>query len=85
MAAPSPLRLAFLLSALVFAVSHSESEFLKREHSLVRPYQGSGFGNPNWDFLGSTMVTSQHIRLTPDVQSQQGAIWNTVVSGIHRA
>ena len=25
---------------------------------LVKPYQGSGFGVPNWDFLGSTMVTS---------------------------
>ena len=54
---------------------------MKREHSLIKPYQGSGFGIPNWDFLGSTMVTGTHIRLTSDVQSQQGAIWNTVVRG----
>ena len=25
-------------------------DFQKREHSLVKPYQGSGFGVPNWDF-----------------------------------
>ena len=51
-------------------------DFLKREHSLVKPYQGSGFGVPNWDFQGSTMVTSNYIRLTPDDRSRQGAIWN---------
>ena len=53
-------------------------DFLKREHSLVKPYQGSGFGVPNWDFQGSTMVTSNYIRLTPDDRSRQGAIWNKV-------
>lgn len=35
---------------------------------------------PNWDFMGNTMVTNNYIRLTPDAQSKQGAIWNTVVS-----
>jgi Legume-like lectin family len=33
-----------------------------------------------WDFMGSTMVTNNYIRLTPDLQSKEGAIWNTVVS-----
>lgn len=35
---------------------------------------------PYWDFYGSTMVTSNLIRLTPDLQSQNGAIWNQIVS-----
>lgn len=38
---------------------------------------GSGFALPYWDFIGSTMVTSNYIRLTPDIQSRSGAIWNT--------
>lgn len=53
------------------------NDYMKREHSLVKPYQGSGFGIANWDFLGSTMLTNTHIRLTPNEQSFQGAIWNT--------
>ena len=71
-------------------------DFQKREHSLVKPYtgrapstsisatevifSGTGFGVPNWDFLGSTMVTSNYIRLTSDDRSKQGAIWNKVKS-----
>jgi len=51
-------------------------KFMKREHSLIKPFQGAGFGLPNWDFLGTTMVTSSHIRLTADKRSQTGAIWN---------
>lgn len=35
---------------------------------------------PNWDFFGSTMVTSNFIRLTSDTQSQRGSLWNQVVS-----
>ena len=42
-------------------------------------FSGTGFGVPNWDFLGSTMVTSNYIRLTSDDRSRQGAIWNKVV------
>jgi len=49
-----------------------------REHSFSKPFQGSGFGLPYWDFLGSTMVTDNHVRLTANRQSQQGAIWNKV-------
>ena len=40
---------------------------------------GSGMTVPQWDFVGSTMVTNSHIRLTSDHQSKQGAIWNNVV------
>ena len=34
---------------------------------------------PYWDFMGSTIITNDYIRLTPDLQSKQGAIWNVVV------
>ena len=34
---------------------------------------------PLWDFVGTTLVTTSHIRLTSDHQSKQGAIWNAVV------
>ncbi|XP_063980277.1 vesicular integral-membrane protein VIP36 [Diachasmimorpha longicaudata] len=53
-------------------------DFMKREHSLIRPYQGMGMTIPSWDFMGSTMVTNDYIRLTADLQSQQGALWNSV-------
>ena len=43
---------------------------------------GSGLSVPQWDFMGSTMVTNSHIRLTSDHQSKQGAIWNNVVSAL---
>ena len=34
---------------------------------------------PFWEFGGSTVVTSSHVRLTPDRQSKQGNLWNSVV------
>ncbi len=46
-------------------------------------YHMSGVGtsqSSQWDFGGSTLVTSQYVRLTPDERSKQGSIWNTVVS-----
>lgn len=81
-------------------------DYIRREHSLTKPYQGwwpidfdwyssifsnttcifyisgSGMSVPYWDFLGSTIVTSNYVRLTPDSQSKSGALWNTVVSTI---
>lgn len=63
----------------VFVVGEwNTKDFRRREHSLIKPYQGSGVGVSQWDFLGSTMVTSSHVRLTPDRQSKAGAIWNSV-------
>ncbi|VDM42339.1 unnamed protein product [Toxocara canis] len=52
--------------------------YYRREHSLVKPYQGSGMDIPYWDITGSTMVSGQYIRLTPDMQSRQGGLWNTM-------
>ena len=85
--------ISFIFSSLVLA-EWNPKDFLKREHSLIKPFtgkhllqkrkglnvlcQGSGFGIPNWDFIGSTMVTSNYIRLTTDERSKQGAIWNKV-------
>ncbi|KAK9889724.1 hypothetical protein WA026_007105 [Henosepilachna vigintioctopunctata] len=53
-------------------------DFMKREHSLIKPYYGSGIDIPFWQFMGSTMITPNYIRLTADLQSKRGAIWNTI-------
>lgn len=34
---------------------------------------------PYWDIQGTTIVTSHYVRLTADIQSVQGGIWNNVV------
>ncbi|CAL8248359.1 unnamed protein product [Merluccius merluccius] len=52
-------------------------EFLKREHSLTKPYQGLG-SSSHWDLMGNAMVTTDHVRLTPDLQSRQGAVWSRI-------
>lgn len=44
---------------------------------------GAGWQIPNWDFHGSTIVTNQYIRLTPDLRSQQGSLWNSAVRLIY--
>ncbi|KOX69869.1 Vesicular integral-membrane protein VIP36 [Melipona quadrifasciata] len=68
-----------LISVLeLVSAEWNTKDYMKREHSLIRPYQGSGMTIPYWDFTGSTMVTNNYIRLTPDLQSKQGAIWNSV-------
>lgn len=38
---------------------------------------------PYWDFIGSTFVTNSYVRLTPDLQSKSGAIWNQMVRTRH--
>ncbi|KAJ1525250.1 hypothetical protein ONE63_010075 [Megalurothrips usitatus] len=68
-------------AALLLAAVNAEwntKDYMKREHSLIKPYQGSGMTVPFWDFMGSTMVTSNYVRITPDLQSSQGSLWNTV-------
>ncbi|RMB91057.1 hypothetical protein DUI87_32679 [Hirundo rustica rustica] len=73
--------LALLAVALALGGAGAEQteEHLKREHSLSKPYQGVGSASSGlWDLLGNAMVMTQFIRLTPDVQSKQGAVWNRV-------
>lgn len=41
---------------------------------------GAGMELSYWDFSGSTLITSKYIRLTPDIQSRSGSLWNSVVS-----
>ncbi|XP_056139667.1 lectin, mannose-binding 2-like b [Lampris incognitus] len=54
-------------------------DFLKREYSLVKPYQGLGFSSSSqWDLMGTAMVTTEQVRLTPDLQSRQGAVWSRI-------
>ncbi|XP_058450946.1 vesicular integral-membrane protein VIP36 isoform X2 [Malaya genurostris] len=79
------VRATGLLFLLVFAgenhcsAGNSEmADYMKREHSLIKPYQGSGMTIPYWDFIGSTFVTNSYIRLTPDLQSKSAAIWNQI-------
>ncbi|EDO48712.1 predicted protein [Nematostella vectensis] len=68
----------FVVFTKILAAPESKGTYLRREHSLMRPYQGSGMTIPNWDFHGSTFVSSNYIRLTPDHQSKQGSLWNNV-------
>lgn len=56
-----------------YANQWNSEDFLKREHSLSKPYSGA-----NWDFVGTTIVTNKFIRLTSDVQSSKGGLWNVV-------
>uniref|UniRef100_A0A3P9J3Z2 Lectin, mannose-binding 2-like b n=1 Tax=Oryzias latipes TaxID=8090 RepID=A0A3P9J3Z2_ORYLA len=54
-------------------------DFFKKEYSLAKPYSGLGFSSfSQWDLMGTAMVTPDHIRLTPDLQSRQGAVWSRV-------
>ncbi|XP_023220156.1 vesicular integral-membrane protein VIP36-like [Centruroides sculpturatus] len=75
---------SFILFIFITSISNltlaqwNTKDYLKREHSLIKPYQGSGMTIPNWDFVGSTMVTTNYIRLTPDQQSKRGSLWNNV-------
>lgn len=47
----------------LFLADPESHDYMKREHSLTKPYQSAGMNVPNWDFLGSTMVTNNYIRL----------------------
>jgi mannose-binding lectin 2 len=50
----------------------SQKNYMKKDHSLIKPY-----ADDHWEFIGSTIVTNNYVRLTADVRSAQGAIWNT--------
>ncbi|XP_058876440.1 VIP36-like protein isoform X3 [Acipenser ruthenus] len=78
------LKMLFLISVCFVFVArsggeegHQTEEFLKREFSLTKPYQGVGSSSSShWELLGNAMVSTQQLRLTPDMQSKQGAVWN---------
>ncbi|XP_056314874.1 lectin, mannose-binding 2-like a isoform X1 [Danio aesculapii] len=67
------------LSSGVCDDGHEMEEFLKREYTLSKPYQDVGVsGSSHWELMGDALVSSDYVRLTPDQQSKQGAIWSRV-------
>ncbi|XP_053320630.1 VIP36-like protein isoform X1 [Spea bombifrons] len=75
----SPLALLLTFLLLQAGSADQTEEYLKREHSLSKPYQGVGSSTSSlWDLMGNVLVTTQYVRLTPDLQSKQGAVWNRV-------
>ncbi len=40
-------------------------------------------GSSHWELMGDALVTTDYVRLTPDQQSKQGAIWSRIVSRHH--
>lgn len=87
MSVPRSLReLACVLVVVCALLSRSLAEeqefvedFLKREYSLAKPYRGLGFSSSSqWDLMGTAMVTPDYVRLTPDMQSRQGAVWSRI-------
>lgn len=73
----APLLLLLIASGAAQS-PNDDSAYMKREHSLVKPYHGAGVGMPYWDYSGSTLITSSYIRLTADLQSKRGSMWNHV-------
>uniref|UniRef100_A0A3P9HEW0 Lectin, mannose-binding 2-like a n=1 Tax=Oryzias latipes TaxID=8090 RepID=A0A3P9HEW0_ORYLA len=79
-------KLFVIFTLLLFTVEkgfsdddHEMEEFLKREYSLSKPYQGVGSSSSShWELMGDAMVTTDYIRLTPDSQSRQGAVWSRI-------
>ncbi|KAM9744542.1 lectin, mannose-binding 2-like b [Menidia menidia] len=82
----SPRELICLVVTILALMSQSLADdqefiedFLKREYSLAKPYRGLGFSSSSqWDLMGTAMVTPDHVRLTPDLQSRQGAVWSRI-------
>lgn len=50
------------------------------KHAYLPNSTGNGMDVPFWTFGGSTVITSNYVRLTPDRQSKKGILWNTSVS-----
>ena len=77
------MRVVLVLFSLITAqndeIDHWDDSpgFLKRSHSLISPFSGN---LPLWELKGDSMATAEYIRLTPDQQSKNGAIWSRVVS-----
>lgn len=56
-----------------------------RTNVLVRVshgvFEGIGVsGSSHWELMGDAVVTTDHVRLTSDQQSKQGAVWSRMVS-----
>lgn len=55
--------------------------FFFRPMMVLFVYSGVGsLGSSHWELQGDAMVTTDQVRLTPDMQSRQGAVWSRIVS-----
>lgn len=72
-----PAALCACLCILV-AAQDADPGYLKREHSLLKPYSGNGMSIPMWDFRDNVMITNNFIRLTQDHQGKRGSLWNRI-------
>jgi lectin, mannose-binding 2 len=51
------------------------------KHSLQTPFLfGLQSTIPHWEFGGSTILTEHYIRLTPNIKSRVGWLWNSEVN-----
>lgn len=41
-------------------------------------FKGAGVSIPFWDYGGTTMISTNYVRLTADLQSRSGSLWNQV-------
>eukprot|EP00048_Salpingoeca_helianthica_P016896 m.234710 g.234710 ORF g.234710 m.234710 type:complete len:327 (+) comp19730_c0_seq1:117-1097(+) len=69
-----------LLFAAAAAIDHDPPGYTYHEHTIVQPYD-QAHDLAHWAFLGSTVVSAEYIRLTPDRQSRRGALWSIVPFG----
>lgn len=67
----------FVTTLLTSSCLCEPSGYLRKEFSITKPYT-SGTTSQNWELLGSTLASDDYLRLTPDEQSHQGAIWNRI-------
>ncbi|CAF1009465.1 unnamed protein product [Rotaria magnacalcarata] len=75
--------IALISFCFIFLINYTfqqgQGSFEVREHSVTRPYASVfSTSNSNWDLTGNTIVTDKFIRLTPDVQSKAGGLWNRI-------
>lgn len=71
--------LVLLLSLAAAGQAPESAGYLRKEYSIIKPLAGPG-SLQAWDLMGSAIATNDHIRLTPDQRSSQGAIWNELPS-----
>lgn len=64
-----------LAAAAVRALNHDPEGYMYHDHSLTRPYDQS-HDLSHWEYFGSTLISNNFIRLTPDRQSRRGSLWN---------
>lgn len=67
--------IALLLVDIYAQQKKEPSGYMRREYSLTKPFNGMG-SLQHWEIIGTAVASDDYIRLTPDHQSKQGAVWN---------